>query len=188
MEAVLAYTGSAKVHVIGHSMGVTLSRRVIKGGLVDSSSTPFNLGPSLANRVDTYIGIAGANYGLTNCYLAPFAFPTCNSLNGFYPGYALGPLGLSRYLAELNSNTVKEGDHTFAIFSTSDDLIGYGDIVWGQYTSLWPTCDESKTFTFEISCHMKLRDDTADDQYSLITSHKFASPAFAGDNSSTFLQ
>jgi len=31
-EAVIAYTGAAKIDVIGHSMGVTLSRRVIKGG------------------------------------------------------------------------------------------------------------------------------------------------------------
>lgn len=70
-EAVIAYTGASKINAIGHSMGVTLGRRVIKGGTVKAASNPFNLGPSLANKVDTFIGIAGANYGLTTCYLAP---------------------------------------------------------------------------------------------------------------------
>lgn len=160
-EAVIAYTGAEKINVISHSMGVTLARRVIKGGQVNAASNPFNLGPSLASKVDTFIGIAGANYGLVNCYLMPMSFPTCNSLNGFYPGDAMGPTGLSKYLAELNSDQIKEGSHVYSIFSTSDDLIGFGDIVYGRYTSMWPTVDESKTFTFQISCHMKLRDETA---------------------------
>lgn len=32
MEAVLAYTGAPRVNIIGHSMGVSLGRKVIKGG------------------------------------------------------------------------------------------------------------------------------------------------------------
>ena len=31
-EAVIKYTGAEKVDIIGHSMGVTFGRRVIKGG------------------------------------------------------------------------------------------------------------------------------------------------------------
>ena len=64
MEAVLAYTGAAKVDVISHSMGVTLSRAIIKGGIIKDAKRPFDLGPSLASKVDTYIGIAGGNYGI----------------------------------------------------------------------------------------------------------------------------
>jgi phage-related protein len=172
-EAVLAYTGAPKIHVISHSMGVTLARRVIKGGQVNADATPYNLGPSLAGKVDTFIGIAGANYGLVNCYLIPLSFPTCNQLNGFYPGDMYGVQGLSQYLKELNNDQIKEGDNVFAIFSTSDDLISYGDVVYGQYTSVWPTVQSYKTFTFQISCHMKLRDETAPDQYNLITNHAF---------------
>lgn len=129
-EAVIAYTGSPKVNIIGHSMGVTLARRVIKGGKVNSAPNPFNLGVSLASKVDTFIGLAGANLGLVSCYVAPL-YQTCNSLNGFYPGYAIGPLGLSSYLYELNQDTTKEGDYVFALMSAYDDLIGAGDIVWG---------------------------------------------------------
>lgn len=76
-EAVIAYTGAEKINIIGHSMGVTLGRRVIKGGKVTAAATPFNLGPSLANKVDTFIGLAGATYGLTTCYMVPM-FATCN--------------------------------------------------------------------------------------------------------------
>jgi len=176
-EAVLKYTGASKFNVISHSMGVTLGRRVIKGGVVNAASQPFNLGPSLANMVDTYIGIAGATWGLVTCYTLPM-YATCNSLNGFYPGYAVGPMGMSKYLQELNDNQIKEGDHVFSIFSTQDDLIGFGDIVWGRYTSVWPTVDAQKTYNFDIKCHMMLRDQTANDQYNLITQHKFSSPTF----------
>lgn len=159
-EAVISYTGAAKIDVISHSMGVSLGRRVIKGGQVNAAALPFNLGPSLSNMVDTYIGIAGANWGLVNCYLAPF-IPTCNVLNGFYPGYAIGPMGMSTYLTELNNNQIREGSHIYSLFSVMDDLISYGDIVYGRYTSVWPTVDAQKVYDFDINCHMKLRDDTA---------------------------
>jgi triacylglycerol lipase len=52
-------------------MGVTLGRRVIKGGVVSEAENPFDLGPSLASKVDTFIGIAGANWGLTTCFDFP---------------------------------------------------------------------------------------------------------------------
>jgi triacylglycerol esterase/lipase EstA (alpha/beta hydrolase family) len=32
VEAVLAYTKAPKVIIIGHSMGVTIGRKIIKGG------------------------------------------------------------------------------------------------------------------------------------------------------------
>ena len=153
-------------------MGVSLGRRIIKGGQVNAAAMPFNLGVSLANKVDTYIGIAGANWGLTTCYELPM-YATCNSLNGFYPGYAIGPMGMSKYLQELNNDQIKEGNHVFSIFSTQDDLIGFGDIVWGRYTSVWPTVEAQKVYNYDIYCHMALRDETASDQFNLITKHTF---------------
>jgi len=129
-EAVLAYTGAEKINAMGHSMGVTLGRRIIKGGKVTAAENPFDLGVSLASKVDTFIGIAGANWGLTACYVAAL-YQTCNSLNGFYPGYAIGPFGLSSYLYDLNQDKIQEGAYTFGLMSSYDDLIGAGDIVWG---------------------------------------------------------
>lgn len=32
VEAVIEYTGAKKINIIGHSMGVTLGRGIIKGG------------------------------------------------------------------------------------------------------------------------------------------------------------
>lgn len=168
-EAVLKYTGAEKIDVIGHSMGVTLGRRVIKGGKVNSTLFPFDLGSSLADKVDTFIGIAGANYGLVTCQYVGSMMPTCNTLNGFYPGTAKD-VGLSSYLKELNDDTSKEGDHVFAMYSTQDDLIMYGDLVFGQYTSKWPSIDDFKEFTYT---HINMRDYTKEIQYNLVTNHSF---------------
>ena len=118
-------------------MGVTLGRAVIKGGTYPEPEGSFDLGVSIADKVDTFVGIAGANYGLVNCYLMYYV-DTCNEANGFYPGEA-HDVDLSKYLDAVNKNTIKEGAHTFAIFSTWDDLIGYGDEVYGVYTSEFPT-------------------------------------------------
>jgi len=71
-EAVLTYTKAEKINVVTHSMGVTLSRKVIKGGKgYDSFAGEYDLGESLKNKVDTFIGVAGGNFGLTDCYLTP---------------------------------------------------------------------------------------------------------------------
>ena len=126
------YAAVDKVDIISHSMGVTLGRRIIKGGTVSSDN--IDLGPSLTSKVDTFLGIAGGNWGLVECFQDPLP-ATCNSHNGFYPGYAMGPKGLSDYLDELNSDGTKEGSFVASMFSTFDDVILYGDLVWGQYTS-----------------------------------------------------
>jgi len=68
IEAVLAYTGADKIDVITHSMGVTLGRRIIKGGVVTAEPRTIDLGEPLTSRVDTFIGIAGANWGLVECF------------------------------------------------------------------------------------------------------------------------
>jgi hypothetical protein len=78
-------------------MGVTLGRAVIKGGIINANENPFDLGPSLDSKVDTFLGIAGANWGLVNCYGA-VSSPTCNNLNGFYPGYSAGPSWSKQFL------------------------------------------------------------------------------------------
>ena len=47
------------------------------------------------------------------------------------------------------------------MFSTQDDLIMYGDLVYGQYTSKWPTIDDFKMYTSYSDTHIKMRDNTA---------------------------
>ena len=88
LDAVLAYTASDRVTVISHSMGVTLARRAIQGGLYrDEAGATVDLGAPLGGKVAVFVGLAGANYGLSSCYLAAAA-PT--------PGFSRGKWSVSR--------------------------------------------------------------------------------------------
>ena len=58
VEAVLKYTGKQKVNIIGHSMGVTLARKVVKGGAAYDglAGGAYDVGPSLCSNVDIFLG------------------------------------------------------------------------------------------------------------------------------------
>ncbi len=88
IEAVLEYTGAEQVDVISHSMGVTYTRRSIKGGHTIADEEPFFIGEPLTDRVNTFIGIAGRNWGIPKCNMDLYEnnFHLCNKLNGGYPG------------------------------------------------------------------------------------------------------
>jgi triacylglycerol lipase len=84
-------------------MGVSIGRKIIKGGnTTDHIDGAYNLGPSLRGKVKTFIGLAGANLGLNQCY-GTSILPTCNSQDGFYPGL-LASSGPSKFLNDLNVN------------------------------------------------------------------------------------
>lgn len=89
------------MNVIGHSMGVTLGRKIIKGGKAeDRAEGTYDVGESLKNKVKSFVGIAGGNLGLVSCH-GLSAVPTCNDVDGFNPGVIVTS-GPSKYLAELN--------------------------------------------------------------------------------------
>jgi triacylglycerol lipase len=162
VEAVIKYTGAPKVNIIGHSMGVTLGRKVIKGGIAtDHSVGNYDVGPSLKDKVNTFVGLAGANLGLTACWTAT-TINTCNTKDGFFPG-ALSTSGPSVFLADLNKNGGAEGDKVYTIWSKYDDLILYECVVWGKVTCRIPgqTGEVEKT-TSEWG-HFAVRDNTGPD-------------------------
>lgn len=74
----------------------------------------------------TYVGIAGGNYGVAICNIDFYynAFRVCNNVTGFYPGSedskGLEPKDISKFLANLNKNKIKEGDYTYALLSLYD--------------------------------------------------------------------
>ena len=175
-EAVLKYTKAKKINVIAHSMGVTLARKVIRGGSMQDNGETYQLGESFAPKVDTFLAIAGANLGLVVCKFS-FVLPTCGKSNGFYPGTAAGPVGLSTYLNDLLQNQEKEGDYVFTMLSTADDLILYGDKVYGKYTSQIDYENDSKIYT--NLGHMAMKSQTAAEQYQVITKHAFSQRATA---------
>lgn len=88
LEAVLEYTRSPYVNVIGHSMGVTLGRKIIKGGIGhdELGSGSYDLGDPLTSSVKVFVGLAGGNQGLSSCYNTATTLPTCGMTNGFFPG------------------------------------------------------------------------------------------------------
>lgn len=172
IQAVKEYTGATEVDVIGHSMGVTLARKAIKGGVGRDllNGGNYNLGEPLT-FVDTFVGIAGGNQGLANCYYSS-GTPTCGATNGFYPGYAYGGWGMSRFLRELNAQPSIEAEHIYSIWSTEDQLVGYGGIVWGRYTCQVPNQDGEIRFTSFPYGHFNCKDLTGSEQLALVRDHQ----------------
>lgn len=169
MEAVLGYTGAARIDVIAHSMGVTLARRAILGGDMDG----YELGAPLTNRVDAFVGIAGANRGLTACFLAE-SKPTCSDEDGFFPGYPslLGVTGESDILAELNARSGYEGARVYSIWSRTDQIVGLGGLVYGKNTSRIPDQDGEKIYGGQPYGHFCVRDLSADVQLEMVRGNR----------------
>lgn len=177
IQAVKAYTGAAKVDVVTHSMGVTLTRKAILGGTGNDALNggAYNLGSSITSSVDTFIGIAGANWGLVSCYQTGGSTPTCAATNGLYPGYSAWapyPLGLSNILYNINSSgSHYEGAFTYSIWSTVDEIIGYGDVVYGRYTSQVPGQNGEVRFNSVPYGHINSKDLTGYNQWRMVKFH-----------------
>lgn len=175
IEAVLDYTGASKVDIICHSMGVTLSRKAVKGGwgYDPSAGGNYYVGSSLTNDVDTFVGIAGGNQGLVNCYYAS-STPTCNDVTGFYPGFlwaGFGPYGVSDYLVDINSSSAYEGSYRYSIWSTADQIVGYGCLVYGKNTCKLPSQTGQKAYFSAPYGHFNLKDLTEAVQYQMVVNH-----------------
>lgn len=173
IEAVLAYTGAAKVDIVSHSMGVTLARKAVLGGAGSDALAggAYDLGAPLTSRVDTFLGIAGANLGLTSCYFTGPTLPTCGATNGFYPGVLAGGsvTGMSQFLTDLNTTSHFEGAHVFSLWSTKDEVLGTGTLVWGRPTATVP--GEDANVRKDTLGHMDCKGETAEVQLSLVTNH-----------------
>lgn len=176
IQAVKAYTGATKVDIVTHSMGVTLARKAVKGGAANDSLAggAYNLGSSLTSSVDTFVGIAGANRGLTTCYLSGPTTPTCGSTNGLYPGYLVGgfgPYGVSSFLVDLAATSHYEGSYVYTIWSSADEVIGYGTIVYGTSTCRIPAQNGEKTFSGYPYGHIGSKDQTPYWQWRMVKFH-----------------
>ncbi|CAI4228041.1 unnamed protein product [Auanema sp. JU1783] len=183
VEAVLAYTKADKINFITHSMGVTLGRKVIAGGKLDDLSETCDVGSSLASKVNVFLGLSGANFGLCSC-ASSIVIPTCNVRNGFYPGDFCGPQNnalcgksayppsclsktYSEYLMNLNQDSNKIADKTFSAWSQDDELLGNKNYVWGNFTSLIVHSTGHKIYNGLT--HMQTKENTSSDQFLMIT-------------------
>ncbi|CAJ0935320.1 unnamed protein product, partial [Mesorhabditis belari] len=185
MNAVLGYTQALKISVVSHSMGVTLARKVIKGGRIEEGTTEktCDIGPSLADRVEVHVAISGGNQGLCTCHGLSESnqYPTCNSKNGFWAGDRCNentdckqyPLeedctqrDYSLYLKDLN-NGEPEGEFVFSLWSKADELVKAGCWSWGQPTCLVP--GSHGKMIYDGLSHIETRDLTPIDVYSILT-------------------
>ncbi len=176
IKAVKAYTGAAKVDVIAHSMGVTLARKAILGGAASDpmDGGDYDLGPPLTGIVDAFVGIAAANRGLVNCYLSGPMTPACSDTNGFYPGYLIGlegPFGVSRILQNINATSHYEGSFVYTIWSTVDEVLGYGCLVYGRYTPQIPGQNGERRFSSYPYGHINSKDLTGFYQWRMVKYH-----------------
>uniref|UniRef100_A0A914DA27 Triacylglycerol lipase n=1 Tax=Acrobeloides nanus TaxID=290746 RepID=A0A914DA27_9BILA len=111
--AVRQYTGT-KVDIVAYSMGSPIARKAILGGnCVDSREI---LGPPLTELIDTFLSVAGSNYGSSLCFV-PIPVGTCNKRSGLHCE--------SLFLQDINANTKYEGDFIFSIFSSGDEKVGF---------------------------------------------------------------
>lgn len=122
--------------MIGHLMGVSIGRKIIKGGSEEEEKEgAYTVGTSLTARVKIFIGLAGANLGLSSC-LGQFLLPTC-SIDCFDPG-STPTTGPSKFLSEINNSTIRGGTNFYTIWSKYDGPIMNDCIVWGKVTSRIP--------------------------------------------------
>ncbi len=121
IQAVRNYTGSAKVDIVSHSLGVTVVRR-----------TMF-MHPALLDQIEDFVGAAGGNHGTTACRGFETSYYGCDELG---PG--------TPWINQLNSWDPKgEGDETPG--PTRYMTIFDGTGVVDTFFLRTPTFDDSKS-------------------------------------------
>jgi pimeloyl-ACP methyl ester carboxylesterase len=99
VRAVQDYTGSNKVDIVAHSLGVTIARRMMA------------LYPDLAKNVVAFVGIAGANHGTTVCRGLETTYYGCNEIAPRSPWLAQlnGPDGSRETYGPTDWMTIYDG-------------------------------------------------------------------------------
>ncbi len=117
IDDVKAYTGKAKVNIVGHSMGVSMA--------ISSLSRHQKW-----SNVERFVGIAGGVRGLSSCLYTGYASaiaPTCNAQNlynehifGFYPDSTLRLQGQNEWTGAKTSLSMRNmpGQHPNTRFYT----------------------------------------------------------------------
>uniref|UniRef100_A0A914C6G9 Lipase n=1 Tax=Acrobeloides nanus TaxID=290746 RepID=A0A914C6G9_9BILA len=182
IEAVIAYTKAPKVDIIAHSVGVPFARKAIKGGHIVATDGKCDIGKPITQFVDTFLGIAGPNFGLCLCQLAQTVPAWCNALDGLYPGYTCGDQMLcgypgepceqknySAFLEQLNKDETREGDHVYAMWSDVDEVLLMKSMTWGKPTARIPRMNGR--WVSDRNSHVAMKDLTELRQYEAVVHH-----------------
>ncbi|KAF1749154.1 hypothetical protein GCK72_025621 [Caenorhabditis remanei] len=127
--AVKYYT-QKDVDVVAYSLGVPIARKAILGGMcVD---TREDLGSPLTQYVDTFIGVAGPNHGISlqvagvsipGCVIGAIPIlPICSKIIGLYSGFCPTE---SEFLTDINESNHYEGRYVYSLYTETDSWIGY---------------------------------------------------------------
>ncbi|PIC20847.1 hypothetical protein B9Z55_025898 [Caenorhabditis nigoni] len=127
--AVKYYT-QRNVDVVAYSLGVPIARKAILGGIcVD---TKEDLGSPLTQYVDTFIGVAGPNHGISlqvagisvpGCVIGAIPIlPICSKIIGLYSGFCPTE---SEFLTDINESNHYEGQYVYSLYTETDEWIGY---------------------------------------------------------------
>ncbi|CAJ0953864.1 unnamed protein product, partial [Mesorhabditis belari] len=155
IEAIKMYTNASKIDIVAFSMGVPLTRKAILGG----DCNGFDLGKPLTNWVDTFVSVAGANFGSSMCVYLPWAI--CNLNNGLNCH--------SHTLRELNNRRNRyEGAHSFAIITNNDAKVG--DWCCGNKCASLP--HSLQEFNYDGPTHDEVLYKSIELQYELISRHR----------------
>ncbi len=145
IQSAISSSCTGKIDVIGHSMGVTLAaQQIIKLGV--------------SNKVNTFVGVAGAWRGLLSCGVYPYNVwtPTCGS-----QGLSVG----SPFLGTINNKTI--ASKVYSIKSWVDQIVcGTGTCyVYGKHSS--HISGENASYSYNYG-HFGLQMYTSSKQVSLI--------------------
>lgn len=178
IDAVLEYTQAKQIDVIAHSMGVTYTRRVLKGGhakaygkrTIGTNHDEYWIGEPLSDIVHTFIGIAGGNWGSPHCLEEGWdKMGICNRITGFYPGsheVHPYPRDMAPYLLDLIENDNREGKNAYAFLSLTDYVAPAR--VYDKYISEFPGMNASFIYNGTQWDHIGVRDLTVELQYQLV--------------------
>ena len=172
IEAVISYTGAEKIDIISHSLGVTMTRRAILGGVeYDRDGESYEIGAPLTEKIDSFVGIAGGNQGLASCALAGAMYPICDEEIGLHPGWLSGEtvLNRSRIIETLNTEARYEGDFIYSMWTNQDAILGPNCLVWGVNSCQIPNQDGEYSSLFLD--HIGMKNQTAEIQHSLVVEH-----------------
>ncbi len=137
--AVRAYTGSTRFSLVGHSLGVTLARRMLQ------------LHPELRQDLVAFVGIAGANHGTSFC--PPGSEGQLNSCDEIAAGTA--------WLEELNGPDGSDETYPPARWMTLYDGSGAADPAFAGSYAQSPQLAGADNREFPGTYHNDLRLDPA---------------------------
>uniref|UniRef100_A0A915NR58 Lipase n=1 Tax=Meloidogyne floridensis TaxID=298350 RepID=A0A915NR58_9BILA len=185
VDAVLAYTGAEEIDIIAHSMGVTYARIIIQGNMWILHRC--QLGVPLKGKINKFIAIAGANFGLCICADSEGEtindtkrVPACSKEFGFWVGPScpeytdvslcsedLLPCedNSGDILAKLNYSR-DDAKYIASFWSTNDTIIGPTNRAYGWRTSI--VAGTKKEMKYDGLTHYTLKTDTVSDQLKIL--------------------